>query len=160
VGQDHRSRAAAAGSEPAGTGGVCRVSPLQSMRVAAMIANGGKIPNVHFVNGNQQPSPPQPQFLSPESAAVLGNAMRLAVTDGTAVKAMMSPVPIAGKTGTAEVKGAQSHAWFAGFAPADATPGRRIAFAVFVENGQYGGAVAAPIASDLVAAAMECELFR
>jgi hypothetical protein len=39
------------------------VSPLQIARIAAAFANGGKIPNVHFVNGDQQPSPPQPQFL-------------------------------------------------------------------------------------------------
>jgi hypothetical protein len=67
-----------------------------------MIANCRKIPNVHFVSGDQPL--PQPQFLS-ESAAVLGKAMRLAVTDGTAMKAMMSPVVIAGKTGTVEGQG-------------------------------------------------------
>ena len=136
------------------------VSPLQIARVAAAIANGGKIPNVHFVNGDQDESRPLVQLLTPQSAAVLSQAMRLVVTDGTGQKALISYMPIAGKTGTAEVGGEVSHAWFAGFAPADSTPGRRIAFAVFVESGQYGGSVASPIAPDLVAAAADCGLLR
>jgi peptidoglycan glycosyltransferase len=60
-------------------------------------------------------------------------------------------VPIAGKTGTAEVDDARAHAWFVGFAPYGPAP--RIAFAVIVENGGYGGRVAAPLAGDVVSAA-------
>ena len=55
---------------------------------------------------------------------------------------------MAGKTGTAHSFGSgrgvhTDHAWFAGFAPAEAP---KIAFAVVVENGGLGGEVAAPIA--------------
>jgi len=78
------------------------------------------------------------------------------VTQGTGKRAADSPVPIAGKTGTAELAGAPSHAWFIGFAPAHergTAPSRQIAFAVLVENGQYGGTYAAPAAAELVAAA-------
>jgi cell division protein FtsI/penicillin-binding protein 2 len=46
-----------------------------------------------------------------------------------------------------------AHSWFTGFAPYDGET--RIAFAVFVEHGGYGGALAAPIAGELVAAARE-----
>jgi peptidoglycan glycosyltransferase len=66
--------------------------------------------------------------------------------------------PIAGKTGTAEVEGAASHAWFAGFAPHGRTTGRRIAFAVLVENGGYGGRTAAPLAAEIVRATRELGL--
>jgi cell division protein FtsI/penicillin-binding protein 2 len=54
-------------------------------------------------------------------------------------------VRVAGKTGTADVakEDAKPHAWFAGFAPADAP---KVAFCVFVENGGHGGEVAAPVA--------------
>ena len=52
-------------------------------------------------------------------------------------------VPIAGKTGTAELADAPSHAWFIGFAPYGAGA-RKIAFSVLVENGVYGGTAAAP----------------
>jgi cell division protein FtsW (lipid II flippase)/cell division protein FtsI/penicillin-binding protein 2 len=43
------------------------------------------------------------------------------------------------------------HGWFIGLAPFDAP--RRIAFSVLIENGGYGGAVAAPVANELVAEA-------
>ena len=77
------------------------------------------------------------------------------VTSGTGHVLNASPIPIAGKTGTAELAHASSHAWFIGYAPYSAKNGKQIAFAVLVENGQYGGASAAPIAGDIVAAAHE-----
>jgi peptidoglycan glycosyltransferase len=71
---------------------------------------------------------------------------------------------IAGKTGTAELATAPSHAWFIGFAPyADTPPAageHRIAFAVLAENGHYGGTAAAPIAGDVVEAARQLGLIR
>ena len=136
------------------------VSPLQIARLVAAIANDGQIPKIHLLLGDQQESHPPTQLLSPQSDAILAKAMRLVVTEGTGVKALASPIPIAGKTGTAEVTGELSHAWFAGFAPSDTTSGRRLAFVVFVENAQYGGAVAAPIAADLVTAAAGMGLLR
>jgi cell division protein FtsI/penicillin-binding protein 2 len=77
--------------------------------------------------------------------------MREVVTQGTGKAAAGASVPIAGKTGTAELADAPSHAWFIGFAPYPA--GKRIAFAVLIENGQYGGTYAAPAAAALVTAA-------
>jgi len=136
------------------------VSPFQIARLAATIANGGVEPEVRITAKERTPSPDLSRLLSPEAADALARAMRLVVTDGTGTRVLSSPVPIAGKTGTAEVVGAQSHAWFAGFASADAAGGRRIAFSVFVENGQYGGSVAAPVAAELVAAAWEIGFFR
>ena len=44
-----------------------------------------------------------------------------------------------------------SHGWFIGMAPFDSP--RRIAFSVLIENGGYGGAVAAPVANEIVAEA-------
>jgi peptidoglycan glycosyltransferase len=67
--------------------------------------------------------------------------------------------PIAGKTGTAEVANHPSHSWFVGFAPFGGS-GRRIAFAVIVENAGYGARTAAPIAGDIVMAAQESGLFQ
>ena len=66
-------------------------------------------------------------------------------------------IPIAGKTGTAELAKAPSHAWFIGFAPYGGA-GKKIAFAVLVENGRYGGTAAAPIAGEIVQAAKEAGL--
>jgi peptidoglycan glycosyltransferase len=52
-----------------------------------------------------------------------------------------------------------SHSWFVGFAPFGGS-GRRIAFAVIVENAGYGARTAAPIAGDIVAAAQQSGLFQ
>jgi peptidoglycan glycosyltransferase len=68
-------------------------------------------------------------------------------------------VQVAGKTGTAQTEG-EPHSWFTGFAPFDAGPDGRIAFAVVVEHGGYGARAAAPIAREIVEAAREIGLIR
>jgi len=50
------------------------------------------------------------------------------------------------------------HAWFTGFAPYEGDPSRRIAFAVVVEHGGYGGRAAAPIGREVVEAAQQLGL--
>ena len=85
--------------------------------------------------------------------------MRSVVTSGTGRALRSHPVAIAGKTGTAEVAGAPAHSWFTGFAPYHGT-GRRIAFAVIVENAGYGSRAAAPIAGEIVSAAKELGLIK
>lgn len=52
-------------------------------------------------------------------------------------------VPVAGKTGTAQVQGSDAHGWFAGYAPADKP---EIVVVAFVENGGGGASAAAPMA--------------
>ena len=84
--------------------------------------------------------------------------MRGVVMNGTGrILAAIQP-PIAGKTGTAELATAPSHAWFIGFAPY--TPGRRIAFSILAENGHYGGTAAAPMAGDITKAAQQLGLIQ
>ena len=60
-------------------------------------------------------------------------------------------VDVGGKTGTAESGTGTSHAWFIAFAPADDPV---IAVAVVVEEGGQGSSVAAPIAGDVIRAAL------
>jgi peptidoglycan glycosyltransferase len=50
------------------------------------------------------------------------------------------------------------HAWFTGFGPIDGAAERRLAFAVVVEHGGYGGRVAAPVARELMEKAKELGL--
>jgi cell division protein FtsI/penicillin-binding protein 2 len=66
---------------------------------------------------------------------------------------------MAGKTGTAELADAPAHAWFIGFAPSGGGP-RKIAFAVLLENGVYGGTAAAPVAVEIVNAAVKLGLIE
>jgi|HubBroStandDraft_1064217.scaffolds.fasta_scaffold00209_2 cell division protein FtsW (lipid II flippase)/cell division protein FtsI/penicillin-binding protein 2 len=132
-------------------------SPFQLARVAAAIANGGQMPQGRWIADESNDRTQTPQaVIGPDVAATLGRFMREVVTQGTGVRAAGAPVPIAGKTGTAELADAPSHAWFMGFAPYPA--GKRIAFAVLIENGQYGGTYAAPAAAALVTAAQNLGL--
>lgn len=131
-------------------------SPFQMARVAATIANGGNAPEGRWIIDETNPRIRAPQSLLPTSLAnQIAGYMRGVVTSGTGRVLNASPIAIAGKTGTAELAKAPSHAWFVGFAPYGAKGGKQIAFAVLVENGQYGGTAAAPIAGEIVAAARE-----
>src|SRR5262249_4850097 len=131
------------------------VSPFKMARVAATIAAGGRMPQGRWVAGDANPrNDAETEILPPAQAAFLAGAMRRVVTEGTARHVMAgAAVAIAGKTGTAQLDQGMPHAWFTGFAPYGAGVERRIAFAVLVEHGGYGGRVAAPIAREVVEAA-------
>lgn len=132
-------------------------SPFQMARVAAAIANGGQMPQGRWIGDESNDRTQAPQaVMGPDVAAAIGRFMREVVTQGTGRRAGEAPVPVAGKTGTAELAGAPSHAWFIGFAPYQGA--RRIAFAVLIENGQYGGTYAAPAAAAVVSAAQKLGL--
>jgi cell division protein FtsW (lipid II flippase) len=132
-------------------------SPLRLARAVGAIAGNGIIHDTPMVLPAGPVKPTGVQWLRSADAAFLRGAMREAVTAGTGRALASHPVPIAGKTGTAEVQNAASHSWFVGFAPA-ASP--RIAFAIVVENAGYGGRVAAPLAGDIVSAARATGLLR
>jgi peptidoglycan glycosyltransferase len=78
--------------------------------------------------------------------------MEAVVSYGTGTSAAIPGVTVAGKTGTAEVgPGRPSDAWFISFAPVEAP---RVAVAVLIVNGGVGGDVAAPIARQVLEAAL------
>ncbi len=138
------------------------ISPFKMARVAAAIASGGHMPEGRWVADESNSRNDAPVEILPDSqAAFLARAMRRVVTEGTARHAMAGEaVGIAGKTGTAQLDAGMPHAWFAGFAPYDAGAARRLAFAVLVEHGGYGGAISAPIAREVMEAASELGLLR
>lgn len=134
-------------------------SPFQMARVAATVANGGAMPQGRWITDetNVRLQPAQ-SVLGPDAAQTLGKFMREVVTSGTGRKAAAS-LPMAGKTGTAELADAPSHAWFIGFAPYGGSA-RKIAISVLVENGIYGGTAAAPAAAEIVNAAAKLGLIQ
>jgi cell division protein FtsW (lipid II flippase) len=138
-------------------------SPFQMARVAATVASGGNMRFGRWVidESNARLQPPT-AVLPPNLADALARDMRLVVTNGTGKRVSGAATPIAGKTGTAELSDAPSHAWFIGFTPYGprTKDSRRIAFAILVENGQYGGAMAAPMAIELVEAAQRFHLLE
>lgn len=149
--------------EASGQGQVL-ATPFKMARVAAALAAGGAMPQGRWVidESNRRTDAPR-VVLRPDQARLLAAWMRRAVAEGTGRSVKDIDPPIAGKTGSAEVQDRAAHAWFVGFAPygpggahageAPAATTPRIAFAVLVEHGEDGGAVAAPIAGDIVTAA-------
>jgi cell division protein FtsI/penicillin-binding protein 2/cell division protein FtsW (lipid II flippase) len=136
------------------------ITPFKMARVAATIAAGGAMPQGRWVIDPSNARQDAPRaIVAAEPAAFIAGAMRLVVTDGTARHAMAgTPVNLAGKTGTAQLGEGEPHAWFAGFAPYDGDAAHRLAFAVLVEHGGYGGQVAAPIAREIMEAAKDLGL--
>jgi cell division protein FtsI/penicillin-binding protein 2 len=129
-------------------------------RVAATVATGGLMPQGRWLTdeNNTRTSEPE-QVLQPDAAQTLTKFMREVVTSGTGRRAAAAIVPMAGKTGTAELADAPSHAWFIGFAPYGPAK-RKIAVSVLVENGVYGGTAAAPAAAEIVNAAAKLGLVQ
>jgi len=134
-------------------------TPARLAQVAATIAAGGVLtPYVWLLDPAPSPAASR-RVLSRAASHELARAMREVVTSGTARVLRANRTAIAGKTGTAELEGQPSHAWFAGFAPYQ-TSGRQIAFVVLVENGGYGARAAAPIAGAIVDLARDLRIIR
>ncbi len=149
----HSRHAAASGY---GQGEVV-ASPLRMAAIAGAIASEGSIREIRVRATDGKPV--AQAFLPADIARTLGGYMRDVVLEGTGRSVKSNAVPIAGKTGTAEISGAPSHSWFIGFAPYGAAT-RRVAVAVILENAGYGGAAAAPAAGEIIAAAGALGLAR
>lgn len=80
----------------------------------------------------------------------LHKSMGQVVTSGTAAWAYSGfPIPVAGKTGSAQAPPGDAHGWFAGWAPKDDP---EIVVVVFIERGGGGGTAAAPVARKIMEA--------
>ncbi len=89
--------------------------------------------------------------ISRQSLAVIREALHeSSLPGGTAASAFAGfPIPIAGKTGTAENPHGDDHGWFVAYAPLEKP---RIVVAVIVEQGGFGSQAAAPIARNVLEA--------
>jgi peptidoglycan glycosyltransferase len=92
------------------------------------------------------------EAMSPEIADQMGDIMISSIESGWATDAQIPGAIVGGKTGTAEVGDREPHAWFVGFAGQDEP---RYVVSVVVEHGGSGGAVALPIARELMVMAMD-----
>jgi cell division protein FtsI/penicillin-binding protein 2 len=132
------------------------VTPFKLARISAAVASEGVMPQGRWLLGDANTRTDAPRRILDEGQArFLADSMRAVVTTGTGRSAMAGlDVQVAGKTGTAQTNG-EAHSWFTGFAPYDAPPAERIAFAVVVEHGGYGARAAAPIAREIIVAARD-----
>lgn len=130
-------------------------TPLHMCMVAAAVANDGVMMEPRLLARVQSPAgvtrlrysqKVYRRALSSELATKLDGYMKDVVQRGTGTKAQVDGLTIAGKTGSAESSNAGkyvTHAWFAGYIDDEQLP---YACCVFVEEGESGGSVAAPIA--------------
>jgi len=154
--------------------GFVTATPLQVVNMLAAVANGGTLYRPQIVQrigegGGAPEERLEPEVIgelpiSAEQLAVIQESLYGVTTQagGTAVHRFeFLDVPVAGKTGTAEVASIyrgdgtlneEPTAWFAGYAPAVPAPDRsdlpdepEIAIVVMVENAGEGSAVSAPI---------------
>lgn len=134
------------------------VTPLQMLRATVAIANGGKLLHPQIVKKVSSHDGKiveefgsrieRENFISPDIIRTVQEGMRMAVTEGSARNMSDLPVPVAGKTGTAQFQGNQkTHAWFEAYAPYNDP---QIAILVMVEGGGGGHEIAAPVAHDIL----------
>jgi len=143
-------------------------TPLEMALVAAAIGEDGMRVLPTLRKGERTRST---RAVPASVARFVGRAMRAVVTGGTGVGAAIAGVPVAGKTGTAELRSTvnqdpvppegstqqpppepdvtDTDAWFAAFAPASHP---RIAVCVLLIAQGAGGEVAAPAARQVIEA--------
>lgn len=131
------------------------ITPLKLANLAAIIANRGWYIAPHLVKGVGKNDNPLPEFKEKHETGVnrlyfeeVVNGMEMAVVRGTVSRGAIIPdIQMCGKTGTSQNKKGKDHSIFIAFAP---KYNPKIAIAVFVENGGFGGFAAAPVASLII----------
>jgi len=134
--------------------GEMQVTPLQMANLAAIFANKGYYYTPHLIkaiDGDPKKIPAKFQekrFVGVDARHfdLIQEAMVEAIY-GTAARAVMTDLVIAGKTGTAQNPHGEDHSVFIAFAPKDDP---KIAIAVYVENAGWGGRAAASTASLMI----------
>lgn len=142
------------------------VTPLQLAVYMAAIANDGYIVQPHLIKGVVEdsgevkmmlPAQRTPLGINPEVFATVREGLWGVVNNGgTAPRARIPQISIAGKTGTAQVvakrywrddmpEELRHHVWFVCFAPYE---NPEVAVVVFVEHGMNSSRVAVPLAAD------------
>ncbi|PIT97843.1 MAG: penicillin-binding protein 2 [Candidatus Andersenbacteria bacterium CG10_big_fil_rev_8_21_14_0_10_54_11] len=130
-------------------------TPLQVAVSTAAVANGGIVHQPYLVERQLLPDgeeilhqPHSRQVPArPEDFAVVRTGMRAAVTEGSARSLAALPIPIAGKTGTAQFgSGEQTHAWFTSFGPTDDP---ELVITILLDAGGAGDEAAVPLTNEL-----------
>ncbi len=143
------------------------VTPLQMAAYTAAIANEGTYYQPHLVRAikNNISNKIEPVSYASRKLPIDKRIFKF-VKDGmydvvnspggTAYYARLDNIEVCGKTGTAQNPHGKDHAWFVCFAPKE---NPKIALVVLAENSGFGGAVAAPIAKQLLEAFFHPETF-
>jgi penicillin-binding protein 2 len=144
--------------------GEMQVTPIQMANLAAIFANKGFYYKPHLVkniNGDKNMIPEEYLIrndvgIDAKHFDLIQEAMAAALY-GTANRAVMKDLVIAGKTGTAQNPHGEDHSVFIAFAPLE---NPKIAIAVYVENAGWGGRAAASTASLMIEKYIQGEVKR
>ena len=140
------------------------VTPLQMANLVSIFANKGYYYVPHLMKSIEGDSSKIPEkFRTKMEVGVdahhfdlIQDAMVQALY-GTASRALMKDITIAGKTGTAQNPHGEDHSVFIAFAPKEDP---KIALAVYVENAGWGGRAAASISSLMIEKYLKGEVAR
>ncbi len=133
------------------------VTPLQMVNALQVIANSGTMYKLHFakaildadgkVKSEKSSEVVKKDFISKKTLDIVRRGMRETIVSGSGRSLNTLPVPVAGKTGTAQYgpNNSKKHAWFETFAPYD---NPTIAMVILVEGAGEGSTFAAPVAKD------------
>ena len=137
--------------------GYILVTPFEIFQSVVTISNRGILYTPHFLKVIQNdkgevvervlPKVKNRIELKPDTWERLIRGMTKVVAEGTGRACRDLPIPIAGKTGTAQNPHGNDHSWFAGFFPIERP---RFVFVVLVENGGDGSGEAAHRGKDLI----------
>lgn len=130
------------------------VTPLQMANLAAIFANKGYYYTPHLIKAiDGDPTKIDIKYRTKIDVGVdahhfdmVQDAMAEAIY-GTAARAAIKDITVAGKTGTAQNPQGEDHSVFVAFAPKEDP---KIAIAVYVENAGWGGRAAASTASLMI----------
>jgi penicillin-binding protein 2 len=142
--------------------GDLQTDPLQMAIAYAALGNGGKIVTPHVgmeiedaagrVLEEFEPKIRRTIHIDPAYRTAILEGLHLAAQEGEGTAAGVFggfPIPIAGKTGTAERPGHADQSWFAALSP---YPNPRIVTIATVEEGGFGAESAAPVVLDILEA--------
>ncbi|HEX7278489.1 MAG TPA: penicillin-binding protein 2 [Solirubrobacterales bacterium] len=148
--------------------GDLQTSPLQMAVAYAALGNGGKIVTPHVgkevedaagrVMREFEPKIRRQVRIDPTYRAEILEGLHMAAQEGegTGVPVFGDfPIPIAGKTGTAERDGYGDQSWFAALSP---YPNPRIVTIATVEQGGFGAEAAAPVVLRILEAIYEKQI--
>ncbi len=139
--------------------GAVTTTPLQLARMIGGVASGGVFQQPHLLKDAQNMTEEKFQISEPTIEKVTQGMYGVVNEGGTAAGARLQGIEFCGKSGSAQVIGYNTrdrvgrqkkfkdNAWFVGYAP------RRdpeIVVSVLIEEGEHGGAVAGPLARDII----------
>ncbi len=136
------------------------VTPIGLLNYISAIANGGKFYEPRIVNSLRDSDGGNVRAIEQKLSGDIGETIEKALPDvrsgmrdavakdyGTAHLLASLPMPVAAKTGTAQIQNNQrTNAFFVGYAPYD---NPQIALLVLVENSVEGGRNTVPVANDI-----------